>query len=69
MEFTESMDLENERVLKLIFPNGIPGKHLNFMKTHAHHIAWSLHRFKIICVAIRSWITIWLNWAPARWNN
>ncbi|XP_030240048.1 conserved oligomeric Golgi complex subunit 8 [Drosophila navojoa] len=24
MEFTESMDLENERVLKLIFPNGIP---------------------------------------------
>ncbi|XP_023160668.2 conserved oligomeric Golgi complex subunit 8 [Drosophila hydei] len=24
MEFSESMDLENERVLKLIFPNGIP---------------------------------------------
>lgn len=35
MEFSESMDLENERVLKLIFPNGIPGKYSNFIQIHA----------------------------------
>lgn len=25
MDFADKMDLENERVLKLIFPDGVPG--------------------------------------------
>lgn len=25
MDFTDQMDMENERVLKLIFPDGVPG--------------------------------------------
>lgn len=26
MDFPDKMDLENERVLKLIFPDGVPGE-------------------------------------------
>lgn len=30
MDFADKMDLENERVLKLIFPDGVPGMRMWF---------------------------------------